>query len=275
MKVLWCSIFMKGLRLMANFNLEKAIVDDINLKDNAINSFHVLISELPEENVIYIDNLNRLFNYALDHLYLFPNISIPNYITIEDGIRKYLFRWIQKYIDGHNQAPLESEIYSTGEIDEALLQHLVVYFSREHENGEKLAFEAYENHFLLMGLENLNGNVLEQYLKNVLEPLGWIWCAGEVYRAVDFCYIIGDKPDILLQVKNKYNSENSSSSAIRNSTPITKWNRLNKPRSNDRTKPLENWTKLQKIVDCDDVNDELSESSYLRYIDENSNINFR
>ena len=268
-------MFMKGLRLMAKFNLENVIVESVDSKQNVKNIFLELISKEPQENNIYIDRLERLFNYALEYSYLFPNISISNYTTIEDGIRKYLFRWIHKYIDGHNQVPLESEVNSTGEIDEALLQHLVVYFSRENENGELLAHEAYKKHFLLMGLENLNGNVLEQYLKNVLEPIGWIWCAGEVYKAVDFCYILGDKPDILLQVKNKYNSENSSSSAIRNSTPITKWNRLNKPRSNDHTRPLENWAKLQSIVDCDDVNDELTESSYLKYIDENSNINFR
>lgn len=268
-------MFMEGLRLMATFNLGNAISENINLKNNANNIFCELISELPLGNVEYIDNLESLFNYALDHLYLFPNISISNYSTVDDGIRRYLFRWIQKYIDRHSQTPLESEVNSIGEIDKALFQHLVVHFSREHENAELLAFEAYKQHFLLMGLENLNGNVLEQYLKTVLEPLGWIWCAGEVYKAVDFCYILGDKPDVLLQVKNKYNSENSSSSAIRNRTPITKWNRLNKPRRNDRTKPLENWPELQKIVDCNEVNDELTESSYLRYIDENSNINFR
>lgn len=268
-------MFMEGLRLMATFNLGNAISENINLKNNANNIFCELISELPLGNVEYIDNLESLFNYALDHLYLFPNISISNYSTVDDGIRRYLFRWIQKYIDRHSQTPLESEVNSIGEIDEALFQHLVVHFSREHENAEFLAFEAYKQHFLLMGLENLNGTVLEQYLKTVLEPLGWIWCAGEVYKAVDFCYILGDKPDVLLQVKNKYNSENSSSSAIRNRTPITKWNRLNKPRRNDRTKPLENWPELQKIVDCNEVNDELTESSYLRYIDENSNINFR
>ena len=87
---------MKGLRLMATFNLENAIVENVNLKNNVINIFHELISELSQENIIYIDKLERLFSYALEHLYLFPNISISNYTTIEDGIRKYLFRWIQK-----------------------------------------------------------------------------------------------------------------------------------------------------------------------------------
>ena len=89
-------MFMKGLRLMATFNLENAIVENVNLKNNVINIFHELISELSQENIIYIDKLERLFSYALEHLYLFPNISISNYTTIEDGIRKYLFRWIQK-----------------------------------------------------------------------------------------------------------------------------------------------------------------------------------
>ena len=234
------------MRLMPNFDLGKAIREDYNLRLLAKRSFEELITELLEPNTVYYDNIQKLFDYALNHLYLFPNIRLSDYDSIEEAIRGYLYKWIQKYIDGHNQKPLESEINSIGEIDEALLQHLVVYFSRDYE-----------------------------YLKTILEPIGWIWCAGEVYRAVDFCYILEDKSDILLQVKNKYNSENSSSSAIRDSTPITKWNRLNRPRKSNPTKPLDNWPELQKIVNCDDVNDALTENSYLKYIDDNSNIEFK
>jgi hypothetical protein len=263
------------MRLMPNFDLGKAIREDYNLRLLAKRSFEELITELLEPNTVYYDNIQKLFDYALNHLYLFPNIRLSDYDSIEDAISGYLYKWIQKYIDGHNQKPLESEINSIGEIDEALLQHLVVYFSRDCDDGESLALDAYKQHFILMGLENLNGRVLEEYLKTILEPIGWIWCAGEVYRAVDFCYILEDKSDILLQVKNKYNSENSSSSAIRDSTPITKWNRLNRPRKSNPTKPLDNWPELQKIVNCDDVNDALTENSYLKYIDDNSNIEFK
>lgn len=187
------------MRLMPNFDLGKAIREDYNLRLLAKRSFEELITELLEPNTVYYDNIQKLFDYALNHLYLFPNIRLSDYDSIEDAIRGYLYKWIQKYIDGHNQKPLESEINSIGEIDEALLQHLVVYFSRDCDDGESLALDAYKQHFILMGLENLNGRVLEEYLKTILEPIGWIWCAGEVYRAVDFCYILEDKSDRKLQ----------------------------------------------------------------------------
>lgn len=82
-------------------------------------------------------------------------------------------------------------------------------------------------HLLSMGAENLVGDLLERYLASVMEPRGWVWCSGAVVRAVDFV-----KPPAeaggrwrMLQVKNRDNSENSSSSAIRNGTEIEKWHR--------------------------------------------------
>ena len=45
---------------------------------------------------------------------------------------------------------------------------------------------------------------------------------GETIRAVDFC----DKNGRLLQIKNRSNSENSSSSKIRDGKPIEKWFRV-------------------------------------------------
>jgi hypothetical protein len=80
-------------------------------------------------------------------------------------------------------------------------------------------------HLLSMGAENLVGELLERYLASVLEPRGWVWCSGALVKAVDFV----KPPEItggrwrLLQVKNRDNSENSSSSAIRAGTEIEKW----------------------------------------------------
>ena len=48
--------------------------------------------------------------------------------------------------------PLESEINSIGEIDEALLQHLVVYFSRDYDDGESLALDAYKQRLYTDGV---------------------------------------------------------------------------------------------------------------------------
>lgn len=82
-------------------------------------------------------------------------------------------------------------------------------------------------HSLSMGAENLVGDLLERYLASVLEPLGWIWCSGAIVKAVDFIKPPSENQPSwrLLQVKNRDNSENSSSSAIRLGTDIEKWHR--------------------------------------------------
>ncbi len=105
--------------------------------------------------------------------------------------------------------------------DEMVSFILQEYFSIPQSQLERIKRE----HALSMGAENLVGDLLERYLASVLEPQGWIWCSGSIVKAVDFI-----KPPIaesndwqVLQVKNRDNSENSSSSAIRSGTSIKKW----------------------------------------------------
>lgn len=86
---------------------------------------------------------------------------------------------------------------------------------------------AKNEHALSMGAENIVGDLLERYLASILEPQGWIWCSGSLVKAIDFV-LPPREPDLawqLLQVKNRDNSENSSSSAIRKGTAIKKWHR--------------------------------------------------
>jgi SinI restriction endonuclease len=80
-------------------------------------------------------------------------------------------------------------------------------------------------HQLSMAAENLIGNLLERYLAAQLEPQGWVWCSGSMVRAVDFVKAPSkaQKSWQALQVKNRDNSENSSSAAIRTGTDIQKW----------------------------------------------------
>lgn len=105
--------------------------------------------------------------------------------------------------------------------DEMVSVILGNYFNVPTANLER----AKQEHLLSMGAENLVGELLERYLASVMEPRGWIWCSGSTVKAVDLI-----KPPSapggkwkLLQVKNRDNSENSSSSAIRNGTDIEKW----------------------------------------------------
>ncbi len=74
-----------------------------------------------------------------------------------------------------------------------------------------------------MCAENCVGALLERYLDSVLRPHGWHWCRGDFVKAIDFVRKNNDGTWLALQIKNRDNSENSSSSAIRNGTPIQKW----------------------------------------------------
>jgi hypothetical protein len=109
-----------------------------------------------------------------------------------------------------------------------------------------------EHHRKSMAAENKIGDLLEAYLAEVLEPRGWVWCCGNLITGVDFF-----KPSsrgcesTLLQVKNRSNSENSSSSRIRElvkmlgcPVEIRKWYRC---RSTDGSTC---WERLVGNEDC-------------------------
>jgi SinI restriction endonuclease len=94
-------------------------------------------------------------------------------------------------------------------------------------------------HQLAMASENIIGTILEHYIASVLEPMGWLWCSGETVRSIDFVRPPASAGEqwILLQVKNRDNSENSSSAKVRDGTSITKWFRtFSRPRN-----PQTNW----------------------------------
>jgi hypothetical protein len=99
-----------------------------------------------------------------------------------------------------------------------ILEH---YFEVPEQNLEQASNE----HQLAMAAENMVGDLLERYLAKILEPTGWIWCAGSIVKSVDFIKPPLPESNIwtVLQIKNRDNSENSSSSAIRKGTMIEKW----------------------------------------------------
>lgn len=107
--------------------------------------------------------------------------------------------------------------------DKMVSEILNIYFGipRQQLEGAKRL------HSLSMAAENIVGDLLERYIASIVEPEGWIWCSGSTIKAVDFIkppVNHGDKWS-LLQVKNRDNSENSSSRKVRDNTPIIKWHR--------------------------------------------------
>lgn len=51
-----------------------------------------------------------------------------------------------------------------------------------------------------MAAENSIGLLLERFIASVLEPHGWIWCSGNIIRAVD---LIDPSSGTLLQIKTR------------------------------------------------------------------------
>jgi SinI restriction endonuclease len=107
-------------------------------------------------------------------------------------------------------------------------------------------------HRLSMSAENILGLLLEEYLAEMLAEYGWHCCWGEVVRHVDFCHNDG----ALLQIKNRSNSENSSSSRVRLNQPIEKWYRV------DAKTGQSQWSEFNQRYDTD----QFSETGFVNFV---------
>jgi SinI restriction endonuclease len=114
--------------------------------------------------------------------------------------------------------------------------------------------KAVELHSLSMGAENLIGDILERYIASVVESQDWVWCSGSIVSAVDFIYK-KENGWAALQIKNRDNSENSSSASVRKNTEIKKWYRTFSKKVGD------NWNKFPPIADVT-----LSEIEFKNYV---------
>ncbi len=108
-----------------------------------------------------------------------------------------------------------------------------------------------------MCAENCIGALLERYLDSVLRPNHWYWCCGDFVKAIDFISRDTDGQWLALQIKNRDNSENSSSSAIRQGTTIQKWFR------SFSKKPQTNWDNLPPLIQGYG----LSEQAFLAFVE--------
>ena len=122
----------------------------------------------------------------------------------------------------------------------------------------------------LRGNGNKLGNLLEEYIALKTRKYGFLWCNGNVLRAIDFCNTDGS---LFLQIKNKSNTENSSSSNIREGTNIKKWFRLGTRTQNGQKYPDYKWADLNAIINSNRTDNhelnpcQLSEEEYISFLD--------
>lgn len=126
-------------------------------------------------------------------------------------------RLADKFIKGYQKSDFPTEPSTVpDEMASIVLQSAYGYSELD---TERIKLE----HQRSMCAENCVGALLERYLDSVLRHYGWVWCCGDFIKAVDFIFLGTSGCWEALQIKNRDNSENSSSSAIRNNTNIHKW----------------------------------------------------
>jgi hypothetical protein len=128
--------------------------------------------------------------------------------------------WLKKYCDSYEKRISRRISNPPGTVADPVVNTIInarlIGLTEDHLEQIKYA------HRLSMSAENIQGLLLEEFLAEQLAEYGWYCCWGESVRHVDFCNVDGS----LLQVKNRSNSENSSSSRVRINQPIEKWHRV-------------------------------------------------
>lgn len=158
-------------------------------------------------------------------------------------------KWILKYLGGKGGCASKRISNLPGTVADPIIEQIIGarLTNLKQDDLEKITYA----HRLGMSAENILGLILEEYLACNLITHRWHCAWGETVKSVDFVNEDGS----LLQVKNRSNSENSSSSAVRHGTEIDKWYRIKA----DRVEYM--WDGLNKICKTK----HLSEESFVKF----------
>jgi len=176
--------------------------------------------ELSKGNLVDANATHIAFSQIIKFLQHFPEElswrgkNKPDPLTPE-GIRKLAEKYYQGYTCSH--FPKISKLIPDDVV--SMIMEEAYDISTIDRQANK------EIHSKAMSAENCLGQLLEKYIDSVTCSSGWVWVAGDLIKAVDFILPENDSWK-LLQIKNRSNSENSSSKAIRDGTKIEKWCRI-------------------------------------------------
>lgn len=178
--------------------------------------------------------------------------NIPS-INTEDGLEMLA----QRYFSAYRKSDFPTEPATIpDEIVSIVMQEAYGY---NVEQSEQIKIE----HQHSMSAENCVGALLERYLDSVLRSHNWHWCCGDFVKAIDFISKTDDGSWLIWQIKNRDNSENSSSSAIRNGTEIQKWFRSFSRRGGT------NWENLPELMQGYELSEERFIAFVINYLKKN------
>ncbi len=156
----------------------------------------------------------------------------------------------KKFFDGFRRSDFPAQ---PGTVPDEMVSIVMQYvYGYSSEECERIKIE----HQYSMCAENCVGSLLERYLDSVLREKGWYWCCGDFIKAIDFISKDENQKWLVLQIKNRDNTENSSSSAIRNGTTIQKWFRSFSKKGGT------NWENLPELMQ----GYQLSEDNFIAFV---------
>ena len=228
----------------------------------SINNFN----EIPDESKFSIykeccqeydacNELDDIFKIILKHNDISPVYKLSkNKCTFND----YIKRWVKTYTKACKKIPSKYEAKEKKACSDPAIK-VIIQKAKSYCDDEVCKLEHYHN--LFMSAENIQGELLEEYIANNIKPFGWIWCKGTTLKSIDFCKADGSA---FLQIKNKYNTENSSSKKIRNglSVKVDGWYRLDKNEEYC-------WDKLNEIINMHNSTQQtcnMTEEAYITFV---------
>jgi hypothetical protein len=241
---------------MTSMVTRKTTITDFNTEDKDLE-----IAYKKYRKIYHVSkDLDIIFNIALKDKERFPSINLGN----EDvTYQHYIERWVKLYSDAEKNVPSQHVANPKASCSDPAVKKLVKVatgVSEEEANKQEC------HHNLFMSAENIQGDLLEEFIAINIRQYGWLWCKGNIFRAVDFC---SEDGSIYLQIKNKNNTENSSSSAIREGTEIQKWYRLSTSKRGGSCFPTYKWTHLNDIINANNsskIKCNLSEEAYIKFV---------
>lgn len=182
----------------------------------------------------YSKQLETVLTVAISEKRNLPTLRIKDKVISLDV---YVDKWVKAYLGGYKNRPSVRVGNKSATLPDSIVKEILKM--RCQNVDANLANKIEGGHSLSMTIENIVGDLLEEYLSIRLAEYGWYCCWGSTVDAVDFCKQDGT----LLQIKTSDNSENSSSSRVREGTDIKKWFRRFSTKEN-----VYNWAELNKLI---------------------------
>ncbi len=210
-------------------------------------------------------HIDYVFDVFRNHNEFAPNFKKDRdkKLNSAEDIQKWaserIQKWVSKFMKGYSERISQRHSRLPGTMpDEAISKILTIGLNCNGTNHSHHIHEIVYAHRLAMSAENILGLLLEEFLFEKLSKYGWALAWGETISHVDFV----NKDGFLLQVKNRSNSENSSSESVRNNTSIQRWYRV------DAKTGSYQWDDLNKLAGITSSDDELDENKFQNFIGE-------